>query len=219
MKINKMFTIPVIIAIASAVLLVGLTIYQEKEKQNEKLQNEAAQKEIKNKQEIINTKQEEITNKANELVQAYKILAESDKKIIQNGTDIIVATKELSEAQSRLIKANEQISLLQNQLINSSTAKDSRPILTLQEDRKETIQVNLYNDGNYPISGIKIYFDDHNSFSKSTKLPESKQEWLANIYKTNKVLDIGSLNQRGKLNRIYTFIIPNEPLGGSKFSI
>lgn len=69
----------------------------------------------------------------------------------------------------------------------------------------------LYNDGNYPLTDIKIQFADYLSFREHSEVREhseaSFEKWVRDgeTYKRN--LQISSLASKARVNNIYTFTI------------
>jgi hypothetical protein len=138
-----------------------------------------------------------------DLGNAYKKLYAQSLTLGQKSDTILTFTGELNKGQEKSFEVQQEI-------INQSTAKNSRPIIELSDEIMGLIRMSIYNDGDYPITGIKIYFNDHLTPTLDplpTRPFSSKEEFMANaIGKGNKILDIGSLERKGKLHNIYQYL-------------
>jgi hypothetical protein len=169
--------------------------------------------EIKHLKSQNNNLKNTISEQNKDLVEAYKQLN------LANAT-LNDKSDRIEDAQSKLIISQDQYSRLQTEMNNQSVAKDSKPIIELSTEsftlRKGIININIYNDGNYPITGIKIYFKDPYTPEEDI-FPDkilNHAEFRALAYqqdqKTRKVVDVGSLSKGNKRKNIYTFIITNQ---------
>lgn len=229
--LRNMFSIPIIISIVSAIGLIGSALYQQKERlQDEKdkkrleLKNDEAQAKISkqaddlinNNKELINT-QKELNNKSNNLLSVYQDLDKKNDELAKSQAEVINQSKQLLTVYGELSKKNDELVASQTEGMNQSVGKGSMPIIELILStgvREGMLQVNIYNDGNYPVTGIQVLFDDYYTRYEIPPYPSKRDEalshWQATLGRYKKVIPIASIAKGQKLEEIYSFNLPQD---------
>lgn len=150
--VKEMLTLPVILSIVSAIVLVVSAFYL----QYDANKNKRVQEKILEKQDQLN----------DELKKSYQDLSQAQK-------EIIYSTQELNKVQKEIIKANEKSAVLQSELNNQITGGNSIPLLsgiatselgrpiayTDEDNRIQRLKLTLTNSGKYPLTNINITYD------------------------------------------------------------